>query len=85
MSKIIGKFEFEDVTNMYESDYKYKLIHLTPSIIYRHKYWYLWEIEFVFWKWNKKIEICRTDWNKHHDKDEKWFWNNMKKLLKNGK
>jgi len=38
MSKIIGKYEFTDVTKDFESDYKYRILHLTPTITYRHKY-----------------------------------------------
>lgn len=83
MSKTIGKYEFKDVTEDFEKDASYGLYHLTPSIIFRHKYWYLWEIEFIFWKWSKRIEICRTDWNQHQEKDEKWFWKKIKKILKN--
>jgi hypothetical protein len=83
MSKIIGKYEFEDVTKMFETDYQYGWIHLLPTIEYRHKYWYMWEFNFMFWKWNKKIEITRIDWNQHQEKDEEWFWRKFKKELKN--
>jgi len=82
MSKIIGKYEFTDVTKDFVSDYAYNILHLTPTITYRHKYWYLWEIELMFYKWNKRYEICRTDWNQHQDRDEKWFWNKIKKIIK---
>lgn len=82
MSKIIGKYEFTDVTKDFESDYKYKIYHLTPTITYRHKYWYFWEIEFVFLKWNKRYEICRTDWKDHPDRDEKLFFKRLIKLYK---
>ena len=82
MSRTIGKYEFTDVTEDFQKDSTYGLLHLTPSIVYRHKYWYLWEIEFIFWKWSKRIEICRTDWNQHQEKDEKWFWKKLKKNIK---
>ena len=86
MSKIIGKYKFEDVTKDFESDYKYKIYHLTPTVTYRHKYWYFWEIELIFWKWNKRFEISRTDWKDHLDRDEKWFWKRFIKVYqkKNG-
>jgi len=69
MSKTIGKFEFEDVTKDFVSDYKYGWLHLMPTIEYRHKYWYMWEFEFIFWKWWKKIQITRTDWDKQTNKN----------------
>ena len=86
MSKIIGKYKYEDVTKDFESDYKYKIYHLTPTVTYRHKYWYFWEIELIFWKWNKRFEISRTDWKDHLDRDEKWFWKRFIKVYqkKNG-
>jgi len=71
MSKVIGKFEFENVTKDFVSDYEYGLLHLLPTIEYRHKYWYMWEFEFIFWKWWKKIQITRTDWDKETNKNEK--------------
>jgi len=38
-------------------------ITLIPTIEYRHKYWYLWSVDFVFLKWVFRIEISRKDWN----------------------
>ena len=82
MSKIIGKYKFEDVTEGFETPHDFGWKYLLPSIEYRHKYWYLWEFEFMFWKWSKRIEISRTDWNQHKEKDEKWTWDGLKKILK---
>lgn len=69
MSKIIGKYEFEDVTKSFDSPHDYGWIYLIPSIEFRHKYWYMWEFEFYFWKWNYRLEITRTDWNKSYGED----------------
>ena len=44
-------------------DYGWKYI--IPSIEYRHKYWYLWEIAISWWKKSIVIELCRKDWNKY--------------------
>ena len=85
MSKIIGKYEFNDVTNDFETSAEFGWINLFPAIEYRHKYWYMWEFEFLFWKWSKRIEITRTDWDKHTDKDERWFWKRMRKLCMKSK
>lgn len=85
MSKIIGKYQFSDVTKDFEQDYEYGWLHLLPTIEYRHKYWYMWELEFHFCKWQKRIEVCRTDWNEHQKKDEKWFWKRFMRLCKNKK
>lgn len=79
MSKIIDKYKFEDVTNGFDAPYDYGWLYLIPSIEFRHKYWYMWEIELFFWKWNKRIEITRTDWDKHQNRDEKFFWKRIKK------
>jgi len=79
MSKIIGKYEITDVTKDFVNDYTYKWIHIFPSLIYRHKFWYMWEYEIIWWKWNKRIEVCRTDWKDHPDRDEKLFWKRLKK------
>ena len=38
--------------------------YIIPSVEYRHKYWYLWEISFSWWKWSVVCELCRKDWNK---------------------
>ena len=57
MSKIIGKYEFTDVTKDFVSDYEYGWLHLLPTVEYRHKYWYMWEFEFIFWKWWKKFKL----------------------------
>lgn len=59
--------------------YKYRILHLTPTITYRHKYWYFWEIEFIFWKWNKRYEISRIDWKDHLERYEKLFFKKLKK------
>lgn len=61
---IIGKYEIEDVTDMFDKSSDYNWVNILPSIEYRHKYWYMWEIELKFLKWSKRIEIARTDWNK---------------------
>jgi hypothetical protein len=61
MSKIIGKYEFTDVTGDFESSYNYGWLNLLPSVEFRHKYWYLWEVELKFWKWNKRFEFCKVD------------------------
>lgn len=47
----------------------------------------MWEIEFIFWKWNKRYEICRTDWQDHPNRDAKLFFKRLFKLNKkqNGK
>jgi hypothetical protein len=82
MGKIIGKYEFEDVTNTYEKSSDYGWRYLLPSIEYKHKFWYMWEFEFMFWKWSKRIEITRTDWKDHPEKDERLFWKRLKKLYK---
>ena len=84
MSKIIGKYEFEDVTDSFDTDYHYGWLHLMPTIEFRHKYWYMWEFNFKFWKWNKRIEITHVDWDKYPEKDEKLFWKKIKKLEENG-
>jgi len=44
-------------------DYGWRYI--TPSIEYRHKYWYYWEISLSWWKWSVVIGFCRKDWNKY--------------------
>ena len=80
MSKIIGKFEFSDTTKDFETSHQYGWRYLLPSIEYRHKFWYMWEIEFMFWGWSKRFEIVRTDWDKHPERDERLFWKRLKKL-----
>lgn len=85
MGKIIGKYDFEDVTKSFDAPHDYGWIYLIPSIEFRHKYWYMWEFEFYLWKWTKRIQITRTDWDKHSNRDEKLFWKRIKKLMKNGK
>ena len=45
------------------SDFNWRYI--LPAIEYRHKYWYLWEIAFSWWKWSIVCELCRKDWNKN--------------------
>jgi hypothetical protein len=85
MSKIIGKYEFEDVTKEFDAPHNYGWLYLIPNIEFRHKYWYMWEFEFYFWKWNKRLQITRTDWDKHPERDEKLFWKKLKKAFKNGK
>ena len=82
MSKIIGKYEFEDVTKDFEKPQDFGWINILPSIEYRHKYWYMWEFEFMWWKSSKRIQITRTDWNKHQDRDEKLFWKRLIKKYK---
>lgn len=79
MGKIIGKYEFTDVTNDFQKNADYGWRNLFPTIEYRHKFWYMWEFEFMFWKWSKRIEITRTDWDKHPERDERLFW---KRLIK---
>lgn len=85
MSKIIGKYEFEDVTKSFDSPNDYGWLYLIPSIEFRHKYWYMWEIEFYFWKWNKRIEITRTDWQDHEDRDINLFFRKLRKINKKRK
>lgn len=48
-------------------DYGWRYI--IPSIEYRHKYWYLWEISISWWKKSVVIELCRKDWNKDNLRD----------------
>lgn len=60
----IWKFKIEDVTDMFDKTSKYGWTNLLPTIEYRHKYWYMWEIETKFLKWSKRVEITRADWNK---------------------
>lgn len=55
---------FSDVTEMFDKSSDYGWTNILPSIEYRHKYWYMWEFEFKFLKWSKRIEITRSDWNK---------------------
>ena len=57
----IGKFEIRNVTDCYTYDYLYFI----PTIEYRHKYWYLWDISLLFLDWHFNIEICREDWDKY--------------------
>ena len=40
--------------------------YIIPSIEYRHRYWYLWEISISWWKKSIVIELCRKDWNKNN-------------------
>lgn len=50
------------------SDYgTFGLRYLLPTIEYRHKYWYLWEINFLFLHWHFNFEICHEDWNKYEE------------------
>lgn len=60
----IWKYTIEDVTDMFDTSSTYGWRNILPSIEYRHKYWYMWELEFKFLKWSKRIEITRKDWNK---------------------
>ena len=60
----IFKFKIEDVTDMFDKSSQYGWTNILPSIEYRRKYWYMWELEFKFLKWSRRIEITRTDWNK---------------------
>lgn len=39
--------------------------YITPSLEYRKKYWYYWEISLSWWKWSFVIGFCRKDWNKY--------------------
>ena len=32
-------------------------IYLLPSVEYRHKYWFLWQVTFSWLKWSRTIEI----------------------------
>lgn len=41
--------------------------YVLPSIEYRHKYWYSWEISLSWWKWSVVCEFCRSDWNKEKE------------------
>lgn len=60
----LGKYEITDVTKMFDTSSKYGWINIIPTIEYRHKYWYFWEIEVKFLKWSKRIEVTDTNWNK---------------------
>ena len=49
----------------YFASIDYGWIYIIPSIEYRHKYWYLWEISFSWLKKSIVIQLCRNDWNKN--------------------
>lgn len=49
----------------YTATVNYGWRYITPSIEYRHKYWYYWEISLSWWKWSIVIDFCRKDWNKN--------------------
>ena len=56
----IGKYTVE-VYNYNTYDDNYGWIDILPSIEYRHKYWYFYELTFHWWKWGFKVEIYRND------------------------
>lgn len=60
----IRNYIIEDVTDVFDKSSTYGWSNILPSIEYRHKYYYLWELEFKFLKWSKRIEITRKDWDK---------------------
>lgn len=41
--------------------------YVLPSVEYRHKYWYMWEISISWWKWSVVCELCRKDWRKGNE------------------
>ena len=51
----------------YFASIDYGWIYIIPSIEYRHKYWYLWEISFSWLKKSIVIQLCRKDWNKNEE------------------
>ena len=53
--------------NFYKAFVDYGWRYVLPSIEYRHKYWYLWEISLSWWKWSVVCEFCRSDWNKRKE------------------
>lgn len=53
--------------NFYKAFIDYGWRYILPSIEYRHKYWYLWEISLSWWKWSIVCEFCRSDWNKEKE------------------
>ena len=57
------KFSGLEIRNTTSDWDTFGLIYFIPTIEYRHKYWYLWEISFLFLHWHFNIEICRKDWN----------------------
>ena len=84
MGKIIGKYEFEDVTKEFVTDIMYGWWNIFPAFIIRHKYWYMWELELKFLQWSRRIQITRTDWDKHPERDVCLFWKRLKKVYKKG-
>jgi hypothetical protein len=52
-----------EITNTTSEYCSFGLIYLIPTIEYRHKYWYLWEISLLFLKYHFNIQILRSDWN----------------------
>lgn len=42
--------------------------YIIPSIEYRRKYWYYWEISLSWWKWSVVIGFCKKAWNKNNEK-----------------
>lgn len=47
-----------NVTKSYET---YDWFYILPSIEIRHKYWYLWEINLSWLKWNRRYEIHKIE------------------------
>ena len=42
---------------------------IIPTIEIRHKYWYLWYVDFCFLRRGIRIEICRKDWKDYDTED----------------
>lgn len=57
MSKIIGKFEFENVTKDFVSDYEYGWLHLLPTVEYRHKFGICGNLNLFFGNGGKKSKL----------------------------
>lgn len=55
----IGKYEITDVTKYYDNE-SYMWIPILPNLEIRHKYFYLWEIQFSWFNYYKRVQICKS-------------------------
>lgn len=59
----LGKYIIKNVTKDFDNQ-SYDWISILPNIEVRHKYWYLYEIQFSWFNLYLRIEICNINWNK---------------------